>query len=216
MKQKNIPLLVMSLLFVGALTYGGVQIASAQKGDFSDDHPLVSTMFKLTGSDYPRMQNVSERGELETEEEHGLEGEGSNNTVREDEDERMRRERSRGDNSEDEREEEDDDDFWESPKQSSVVTAPTQTPISTASPTTQTTITLGQVAQHKTTNDCWMVLQGKVYNVSPYVGRHPGGSAILSGCGGDATTLFTAMGGRGHSQSAWNLLPQFFIGTLGV
>lgn len=35
-----------------------------------------------------------------------------------------------------------------------------------------------------------MAIEGKVYDVTSYVSRHPGGKAILNGCGKDATVLF--------------------------
>ncbi|MEW5300991.1 MAG: hypothetical protein WDW36_003877 [Sanguina aurantia] len=36
-------------------------------------------------------------------------------------------------------------------------------------------ITMGEVAQHSSAEDGWMVLKGKVYNVGPYARFHPGG-----------------------------------------
>ncbi|KAG2500659.1 hypothetical protein HYH03_001425 [Edaphochlamys debaryana] len=53
-------------------------------------------------------------------------------------------------------------------------------------------ISLAEVAQHKTADDAWMVLRGKVYNVTPYLRFHPGGPEILvKAAGKDATALFT-------------------------
>ena len=52
-------------------------------------------------------------------------------------------------------------------------------------------IALAEVAAHDRPDDGWMVLRGRVYNVSPYLQYHPGGSQILEEClGGDATALF--------------------------
>jgi cytochrome b involved in lipid metabolism len=234
-KQKNIPLLVMSLLFVGAITYGGFQIASAQKGEFSENHPLVSRFLgqteKRVGSTLvtekvapkPSAEVISRGNTSEAEggikiEETKIEGTKRGGEQSGERSESIRSERSRHDDDEGEGDEGDDDESWTSPTQATAVT----TPVPPSTPTTPsvtppaTTITLAQVAQHSTTNDCWMVIQGKVYNVSTYIGRHPGGNTIVSGCGVDATTMFNAKGGRGHSQSAWNLLPQFFVGALGA
>jgi cytochrome b involved in lipid metabolism len=52
-------------------------------------------------------------------------------------------------------------------------------------------ITLEEVREHHTPEDAWMVLQGRVYNISPYLNFHPGGSDILmKAAGKDGTSLF--------------------------
>lgn len=52
-------------------------------------------------------------------------------------------------------------------------------------------ISLSEVAQHRTEDDAWMVLNGKVYNVTRYVKFHPGGvDYLMQGAGKDATRLF--------------------------
>ncbi|KAL4439910.1 hypothetical protein ABPG75_002911 [Micractinium tetrahymenae] len=53
-------------------------------------------------------------------------------------------------------------------------------------------ITLEEVAQHNTRDDCWTVLRGKVYNITPYLRFHPGGiPLLLKVAGKDGTALFT-------------------------
>ncbi|CAH0481219.1 unnamed protein product [Peronospora belbahrii] len=48
-----------------------------------------------------------------------------------------------------------------------------------------------EVARHDTETDCWSVLNGKVYNLTPYLKYHPGGLAdIMLSAGGDCTDLF--------------------------
>lgn len=83
--------------------------------------------------------------------------------------------------------------------------------------------TIDEVAAHTTKEDCWTAIGGKVYDITPYVRSHPGGSEILRACGKDGTSLFntrkTAEGeevgsGTPHSTSARNTLQQFEIGTL--
>lgn len=52
-------------------------------------------------------------------------------------------------------------------------------------------ISLDEVGRHRTADDCWTVLQGKVYNLTPYMQFHPGGAAILMAVAGkDGTALF--------------------------
>lgn len=82
----------------------------------------------------------------------------------------------------------------------------------------QQKITLSDVSLHATSQDCWMVINGNVYDVTAYIAtrNHPGGSAILEGCGKDATTIFEQRpeDRRPHSSTAHEELQQFFIGTL--
>jgi Cytochrome b5-like Heme/Steroid binding domain len=48
-----------------------------------------------------------------------------------------------------------------------------------------------EIRQHKSVHDGWVVLRGKVYNVSPYLAYHPGGAAVLERVlGKDVTVLF--------------------------
>ncbi len=81
------------------------------------------------------------------------------------------------------------------------------------------TYTLEQIAEHGSKESCWMAIEGKVYDVTPFVqsGFHPGKDAILQGCGKDATTLFNTrpMGsGTAHSERARSMLPRYFVGDL--
>jgi cytochrome b involved in lipid metabolism len=51
--------------------------------------------------------------------------------------------------------------------------------------------TIDEVQQHASADDCWIVLQGKVYDITPYIPFHPGGKyQILRAKGKDATELF--------------------------
>ena len=79
--------------------------------------------------------------------------------------------------------------------------------------------TLAEIAQHSNAESCWMAIEDKVYDVTSFVksGFHPGKSAILQGCGQDATELFNTrpMGtGTPHSERARNMLPKYLIGEL--
>ena len=77
-------------------------------------------------------------------------------------------------------------------------------------------ITNDEVGKHATSSDCWVVIDGKVYNVTDYVSNHPGGEAILQGCGKDATGMFNSRpnDGTSHSLRARNTLSQYQIGVL--
>jgi cytochrome-b5 reductase len=48
-----------------------------------------------------------------------------------------------------------------------------------------------EIRQHKSVHDGWIVLKGKVYNLSPYLPYHPGGETVLKqALGKDVTQLF--------------------------
>merc|ERR1719238_1161611 len=51
--------------------------------------------------------------------------------------------------------------------------------------------TLEEVAKHTTKQDCWVVVNGQVLDVTSFLGEHPGGElAILTFAGKDATEEF--------------------------
>ena len=48
-----------------------------------------------------------------------------------------------------------------------------------------------EIRQHNTIHDGWIVLKGKVYNISPYLSYHPGGESIIAKVlGKDVTQLY--------------------------
>lgn len=63
-------------------------------------------------------------------------------------------------------------------------------------------ITADEVALRSTPEDCWTIVNGAVYDLTSFVGRHPGGrSAISQICGADGTELFTGQhGGQGSPE----------------
>lgn len=95
--------------------------------------------------------------------------------------------------------------------------APKVTPPPTP-PTGPKTYSVGEVASHNTISDCWMIIAGKIYNLSGYASEHPGGERnIANYCGREATTAFETKGrpsGNNHSDYAWQLLGQYYLGDL--
>jgi len=84
---------------------------------------------------------------------------------------------------------------------------------STPPPVPAATYTLAQVAAHSTPSDCWSVVSGGVYDLTAWIGRHPGGSSTITAmCGTDGTASFTAQ--HGSSASAKTSLAQFRVGTV--
>jgi cytochrome b involved in lipid metabolism len=54
--------------------------------------------------------------------------------------------------------------------------------------------TLEDLKEHKTQEDAWTAIQGKVYNITPYLKFHPGGVKDLMRCAGkDGTRLFSKL-----------------------
>ena len=48
-----------------------------------------------------------------------------------------------------------------------------------------------EVKRHNTIEDCWLIAHNKVYDVTKYMDKHPGGKeAILKYAGKDATEAF--------------------------
>lgn len=36
-----------------------------------------------------------------------------------------------------------------------------------------------EIASHRSTSSCWIVVDGKAYDVTAYLNEHPGGAAVL-------------------------------------
>ena len=84
---------------------------------------------------------------------------------------------------------------------------------SATSTTASTTYTIADVATHADTSSCWTVIRGEVYDLTSWVGKHPGGaSAILKLCGVDGTAFFTNKHGGMEKQES--LLTTFKLGEL--
>ncbi|RDX75840.1 Cytochrome b5 isoform A [Mucuna pruriens] len=79
-------------------------------------------------------------------------------------------------------------------------------------PTLTNFYAIEDLSQHSTKEDCWILVDGKVYDVTQYLDDHPGGyDVILDATGKDATDEFED---AGHSKSARELMEQYCIGEL--
>ncbi|XP_043698369.1 protein TILLER ANGLE CONTROL 1-like isoform X2 [Telopea speciosissima] len=68
------------------------------------------------------------------------------------------------------------------------------------------------VANHSHHKDCWLIIHGKVYDVTSFMDDHPGGSEVLlSSTGKDATNDFED---TGHSDDARELMGKYCIGDI--
>ncbi|KQJ97471.1 cytochrome b5 [Brachypodium distachyon] len=69
-----------------------------------------------------------------------------------------------------------------------------------------------EVAKHNVAKDCWLVIAGKVYDVTPFMDEHPGGDEVLLAVTGkDATSDFEDIG---HSESAREMMEKYHIGEI--
>lgn len=74
--------------------------------------------------------------------------------------------------------------------------------------------TLVDVAQHAKEEDCWMAINGRVYDLTAYIPEHPSRPAIiLPWCGKEASEAYrTKMKEKPHSSMANQLLESYEIG----
>eukprot|EP00741_Cyanophora_paradoxa_P017725 tig00000203_g17119.t1 len=71
--------------------------------------------------------------------------------------------------------------------------------------------TVEELKKHRTKNDCWLAINGKVYDVTPFMDEHPGGPEVmLDSTGRDATQDFDDVG---HSDEARKMLEKYLIGV---
>ena len=93
---------------------------------------------------------------------------------------------------------------------------PAATPSTTPITPAPSGITLAEVALHASSTDCWLAIDANVYDVTAYLGDHPGGSrTIIPWCGQEASTAFATEDGKGeHSPDAYALLDEYLLGRL--
>lgn len=76
---------------------------------------------------------------------------------------------------------------------------------------------MDEISKHNIKEDCWILIFGKVYDVSGYAIDHPGGEPnILNNCGTDAGKEFKSKGTKGedHKSTTYEFINSFYIGEL--
>jgi len=73
-------------------------------------------------------------------------------------------------------------------------------------------ITVAELKKHQQEEDCWLVIDGKVYDVSEFTEEHPGGEQLIMDMWGkDATEGFNSVV---HSDAATEILEELYLGDL--
>jgi flavocytochrome c len=90
--------------------------------------------------------------------------------------------------------------------------APAEEPAQPAEAPPQKEYTLEEVAKHNTEEDCWVVVNGQVLDVTKFLPDHPGGAmAIVTFAGKDASEMFDMVHEEGVIEK---FAPECVIGTL--
>jgi cytochrome b involved in lipid metabolism len=78
------------------------------------------------------------------------------------------------------------------------------------------TLDLTELAKHSASKDCWMLINGKIYDFTNYLYNHPGGAyTITPYCGKDGSNAYaTKDKSSPHSSQADSLLIDYYIGDL--
>ncbi|XP_076325511.1 cytochrome b5-like [Tachypleus tridentatus] len=72
--------------------------------------------------------------------------------------------------------------------------------------------TVADVYEHCMPNDCWLIINDKVYDVTEFLKEHPGGEEIILEYGGrDATLSFY---GTGHSSDTVREMEKYCVGLI--
>ena len=144
-----------------------------------------------TAEEEPQEQESDESGEEDGETAEPEESEASEEDSRDDE-------QTEDDASEDESES--DEPAEENPEEPQ----PTQTAEPTQDPEESVNgFTLAQVSERNSAAECWVAIDGGVYDLTQWIRSHPGGSgAILNLCGKDGSASFTSQhGGQARPSS---------------
>ncbi len=91
--------------------------------------------------------------------------------------------------------------------------APSAEPTTSTEPTTGVEgITLAEISKHSTKEDCWTAIDNTVYDLTPYIQKHPGGAGALANlCGIDGTAAFKSQ--HGSQQQPASALASLAIGV---
>ncbi|ETW75957.1 fatty acid-2 hydroxylase 1 [Heterobasidion irregulare TC 32-1] len=77
--------------------------------------------------------------------------------------------------------------------------------------------TAEDVAEHANASSCWVSYKGRIFDVTRFLPDHPGGDElVLKFAGHDVEDAMRDATEHEHSESAYEVLNEFFIGRVGV
>jgi len=83
------------------------------------------------------------------------------------------------------------------------------------SPASKRIYTAADVAKHNSKASCWVTRKGQIYDVTAFVGDHPGGDdLILDWAGKDIERVMEDPEEHSHSDSAYDLLDEYLVGVV--
>ncbi|EPQ58962.1 cytochrome b5 [Gloeophyllum trabeum ATCC 11539] len=75
-------------------------------------------------------------------------------------------------------------------------------------------VSLEELKQHTSKDKLWLLVNGKVYDVTKFIDEHPGGDEVMiAEAGKDATEAFEDVG---HSDEARAMMPAMLVGDFGA
>ena len=95
-----------------------------------------------------------------------------------------------------------------------VAAAPTASPTPSATPSvTKVGYTMAQVRANNSASKCWSVIDGNVYDLTNWIGSHPGGPSYIQGlCGKDGSSAFSSK--HGNQSGPAGQLNRYQLGPL--
>ena len=81
-------------------------------------------------------------------------------------------------------------------------------------PAMERVVTAAELSEHTSQDDCWFVVDGKVYDVTNWLAQHPGGGAVILGASADpssSSAMFHAM--HGNAERALENVEKSLVGV---
>lgn len=73
--------------------------------------------------------------------------------------------------------------------------------------------TIEEVQKHNTLTDCYIILDKKVYNITDFISKHPGGTLVLlKYAGKDITKIYKQIHGKDSDYTKY--LKNYYLGTI--
>lgn len=90
---------------------------------------------------------------------------------------------------------------------------PTQTKSTEVAKSAANGYSLNDIAQHNDSKSCWSAIDGQVYDLTNWIGKHPGGAAVIKAiCGKDGSASFN--GQHAGQKRPADFLASYLLGPL--